>query len=153
VRNADYFGITDIGTSLIYLPKSVYQKWYTELNKKTQYYLPTGDRDNKTLIKPCAYYSNVVGTQACHCPKGARSVYDDIKFHVTDIKGNQVELVVKVEDYVMEVLNEDKSIDHCAVLMDWIDDYDLYHSNSGKGIYLGDSFIRSFYMIHNNERV
>jgi len=80
-------------------------------------------------------------------------VYDDIVFTVKNTEGEMVNIVIKVEDYVLEVLDEHGQIDHCTVLLDYIEDSFFYDPAQGYGLLLGDSFIRSYYMIHDNEWV
>ena len=104
------------------------------------------------MVKPCDYYSTFTGTQACHCPQGAQALYDDLVFEVKTTHGETAELRIKVEDYVLEVFDDDGNIDHCAVFIDYLDDSEFYDPKYGYGILLGDSFVRSYYLIHDKDK-
>ena len=80
-------------------------------------------------------------------------MYDDIVFIANNIDGQDIEIWIKVEDYVLEVFNESGLIDHCTVFLASVEDDTFYDPWFGYGILLGDSFIRSYYLIHDNEWV
>lgn len=68
-------------------------------------------------------------------------MYDDLVFVAKNTEGHDIEIRIKVEDYVFEIMGEDGMIDHCAVLIAPVDDKTFYDPRFGYGILLGDAFI------------
>lgn len=131
---------TDTGTSLMYMTYDTYNAWWDALQEDTKV-----QRRRNRYSYPCRFQYN--GLQACLCSKGARDVYKNLKYEVVNTDGESVWLEVQVEDYVVEVFSENNPTtpEFCYSLIS----YDEY----GTEIMLGDTALRGYYLIHDNDKV